>query len=69
MNSDDAEDVGPATVTVTRESLIEKALATGEIVPRHEVARVLGLRHLVVCPRGGVYHIPDFNGNESFNFR
>ncbi len=32
------EDTGPATVTVTRESLVEKALATGQIVPRHEVA-------------------------------
>lgn len=32
------EDEGPATVEVTRETLVEKALATGEIVPRHEIA-------------------------------
>lgn len=32
------QESGPATVTVTRESLVEKALATGQIVPRHEAA-------------------------------
>ncbi|MBT3346062.1 MAG: efflux RND transporter periplasmic adaptor subunit [Gemmatimonadetes bacterium] len=38
MSRNGDEDSGPATVTVTRESLVEKALATGEIVPRHEVS-------------------------------
>jgi len=32
------EETGPATVEVTRETLVEKALATGEIEPRHEIA-------------------------------
>jgi HlyD family secretion protein len=36
--ADDGEQTGPATVEVTRESLVEKALATGEIVPRHQIA-------------------------------
>lgn len=36
--SGDGEETAPATVTVTRQSLVEKALATGEIVPRHEIA-------------------------------
>ena len=29
---------GPETVEITRGTLVEKALATGEIVPRHEIA-------------------------------
>ncbi|MFC1526941.1 biotin/lipoyl-binding protein, partial [Candidatus Latescibacterota bacterium] len=36
--SGNGEDTGPATVEVTRETLVEKALATGEIEPRHEIA-------------------------------
>lgn len=32
------DNAGPATVVVTRESLVEKALASGEIVPRHQIA-------------------------------
>lgn len=36
-NGDD-EGAGPSTVAVTRQTLVEKALATGQIVPRHEVA-------------------------------
>lgn len=36
--SANGEDEGPSTVEVTRETLVEKALATGEIVPRHEIA-------------------------------
>ncbi|MFH1572117.1 MAG: biotin/lipoyl-binding protein, partial [Gemmatimonadota bacterium] len=32
------EGSGPATVEVSRQTLVEKALATGEIVPRHEIS-------------------------------
>ena len=33
-----SQDSGPKTVNVTRGTIVEKALAMGEIVPRHEVA-------------------------------
>ena len=36
--SGNGDQTGPATVEVTRETLVEKALATGEIEPRHEIA-------------------------------
>ena len=36
MSSSNGEN-GPKTVEVTRGTLVEKALATGEIVPRHEI--------------------------------
>lgn len=35
---DTGEETGPATVEVTRETLVDKALATGQIEPRHEIA-------------------------------
>ncbi len=58
----DGEEAGPATVEVTRESLVEKALAIGEIVPRHEIAvksKISGtVAHLFV-EEGGVISVGD----------
>ncbi|MDA0334743.1 MAG: efflux RND transporter periplasmic adaptor subunit [bacterium] len=53
---DDGERTGPATVEVTRESLVEKALATGQIVPRHQIAvksKISGIVARLFVEEGG----------------